>query len=120
MKNRILITTMIGFSLMACKKESKMTSENSTPTINSLQMDESKSFTYLATDANRANLTFQNEGNDHTITIKANNMKYVLDKKEDKPNAELYERNGVKAKLTKDSLIITQDNTVISLALEKM
>ncbi|MGS0748928.1 hypothetical protein [Halpernia sp. GG3] len=96
-----------------------MTSENEPQTVNSLKMDESKTFTYLATDGNRANLSFQNKGNDRTITIKANNMKYVLDKKDGDQNSEVYERNGVQAKITKDSLMITQGDKVIPLVLEK-
>ena len=119
MKNKILITAMIALSLMSCKKESKVTSNDATPKMNSAMMDESKSYTYLATNSDRVNLTFQNVNADHTITIKANNMKYVLDKKDGDQDSEVYERNGVQAKLTKDSLIITQDNKVIPLVLEK-
>ncbi|WP_417430851.1 hypothetical protein [Halpernia sp.] len=115
MKNTVVITAILGLSLMACKKENTANTKNVTSNINSLKMDESKSFTYLATNSERANLSFQNEGNDHRITIKANNMKYVLDKKDADSASMVFERNGVVAKLTKDSLIITQDDKVIPL-----
>lgn len=115
MKKSVLIAALLVLSLMSCKKESPANSENSTTTINSLQMDESKSYTYLATNSDRANLTFQNDGNDHTITIKANNIKYVLDKKDADSASMVFERNGVVAKLTKDSLNIIQDDNVIPL-----
>ena len=115
MKKSVLIAAILGLSLMACKKESTANKESTAPQRNSLNMDVSQDYSYMATDNSRANVTFQNEGVDHTITIKSNNMKFVLDKKEDKANAEIYERNGVVAELTKDSLIITQDNLEIPL-----
>ena len=115
MKKSVLITAILGLSLTACKKETKVNAENNAPTINSLKMDESKSYTYLATNSDRANLSFQNQGNDHTITIKANNMMYVLDKKDADSAAMIFERNGVTAKLTKDSLHIMQGDKVIPL-----
>ena len=46
-------------------------------------------------------------------------MKYVLDKKDGDQDSEVYERSGVQAKIKKDSLIITQDDNVIPLVLEK-
>ena len=119
MKNKILITAVLGLSLLACKKESTTVTDNASVTMNSLKMDESKSFTYKATNGDRANLSFQNEGVDHTITIQANNMKYVLDRKDADEYSEVFERNGVQAKLTSDSLIITQDGKEIPLVLEK-
>lgn len=82
-------------------------------------MDENKSYTYLATNGDRAKITFQNSKDDQTITIDANNMKFVLDKKDGDADSEIFERNSVQAKLTKDSLIISQDSTVIPLVLER-
>ena len=114
MKKSVLITAILGLSLVDCKKENKVSSEM-TPKINSLNMDESKSYTYLATNSDRVNLTFQNVNNEHTITIRANNMKYVLDKKDSDQDSEIYARNSVQAKITKDSMIITQDDKVIPL-----
>ena len=119
MKKFVLIASILCLSLIGCKKEQKATADNPTLQINSLNMDESKTFTYKATNGERANLSFQNTESDHTITIKANNMKYVLDKKDGDQNSEVYERNGVQAKLTTDSLIITQDDKVIPLVMEK-
>lgn len=115
MKKSILIFSMIALSLTACKKDSTTVSENSTPKINSLQMDESKSYTFIANDNSRANVTFQGDGKDETITIKANNNKFVLDKKDADATTIVFERNGVEAKITKDSLHILQGNTVIAL-----
>lgn len=115
MKKSVLISAMIGFSLMGCTKESSTNTEPTATQMNSLDMDVAQDYSYMATDNSRANVTFQNKGVDHTMTIKSNNMKYVLDKKEGKANSEIYERNGVIAELTKDSLFITQDNKVIPL-----
>lgn len=115
MKNSILIAALVSLSIISCKKNNAENMDNEFPTKNSLNMDESKSYTYKATDGNRANVTFQNGNVDHTITIKSNNTKFVLDKKDADADAQVYERNGVEAKLTKDSLFITQENTVISL-----
>jgi hypothetical protein len=115
MKKSLLLTTILGLGLMSCKKENTGSSENATPKINSLQMDETKSYTFLATNDERANISFQNEGNDYTIIIKANNMMYVLDRKDADTAAIVFERNGVSAKLTKDSLLIMQGDRTIPL-----
>ncbi|SEF79395.1 hypothetical protein SAMN05421847_0952 [Halpernia humi] len=115
MKKSVFIAAILGLSLMACKKENKTNAENDAPNLNSLKMDENKSYTYLATNSDRANLSFQNDGDNHTITIKANNMKYVLDKKDADSASMVFERNGVSAKLTKDSLNIMQGDKVIPL-----
>ena len=109
MKKYVLIAAILNLSIMACKKES------TAPQLNSVQMDIGQDYSYMATDNSRANVTFQGKGVNHTMTIKSNKIKYVLDKKKNQANAEIYERNGVTAKLTKDSLIITQDNMEISL-----
>ncbi|SFI15868.1 hypothetical protein [Halpernia frigidisoli] len=119
MKKTLLVASILGLSLIACKKENNSTTPAADPELNSLKMDESRSYTYLASNSDRVNLSFQNAGGSHTITIKANNMKYVLDKKDGDQDSEVYERNGVQAKIKKDSLIITQDDNVIPLVLEK-
>lgn len=115
MKKSILISAMIVLSFTSCTKEKQTTIQNAEPKMNSLQMDESKSYTFIASDNSRANVTFQGEGKDETMTIKSNNNKFVLDKKDADPTTIVYERNGVVAKMTKDSLHIIQDNTVIAL-----
>ncbi len=71
------------------------------------------SFTYKATDGSRAKATFKNSTN--TLLIYANNRKFQLDKKDDKN----YERGGITARIAGDSLIITQDDNVIDLVLDK-
>ncbi len=119
MKKSILVAAMVTLSLIGCKKDKDKVSENSAPKINSLNMDETQSYTYIASDGERAKITFQNAGVDHTITINSNNTKFVLDKKDGDKDAQIYERNGVQAKLTKYSLYIIQDDQVIPLVLSK-
>ncbi|MFC6269259.1 hypothetical protein [Frigoriflavimonas asaccharolytica] len=119
MKNSILITACIVLSLISCKKNNAESVDNAQQSINSLNMDETQSYTYIASDSERAKVTFQNAGADHTITINSNNTKFVLDKKDGDEDTQIYERNGVQAKLTKDSLFIIQDNQVIPLVLSK-
>lgn len=124
MKKTLLIAFISTIALTACKKDgnkgviksdSVEFGKMETPTL----FDESKTYTYIAENGNRANVSYQNEGNDHTMTINANNMKYVLDKKDGDANSQMYERNSVEVKVTRDSLHIMQDNTVIPMRLEK-
>lgn len=117
MKKYLVTAVLIG--LLSCNKEKREVKSNETPTVNALNLNEGKSYSYIAEDGSRAKLSFQNEDEQPTITIEANNTKYVLDKKDADPDAEIYERNGVQAKLTKDSLIIMQGDLTIPLALEK-
>ena len=124
MKKLALLGSILLLSFSACKEEGnkvvmdKDGTENVVDNENTL-FDETNSYGYIASDASRANVTYQNEGNTHTITIKANNAKYVLDKKDGDADSQMYERNGVEAKVTSDSLFITQDDMVISLKLIK-
>lgn len=124
MKNTVIIAAILVLSFTACKKEGnkavleKDVTENVAVDSNTL-FDETSTYGYMATDGSRANVEYQNDGNNHTITIKANNTKYVLDKKDGDADSQMYERNGVEAKLTKDSLFITQDDKVIPLKLIK-
>ena len=118
----MLISSILLLSFTACQKEGnkgilpKDSTENTKAEDNSL-FDETKSYGYIAEDGSRATVEYINEGVNHNIIIKANNVKYVLDKKDGDADSQLYERNGVESKVTKDSLFITQDNTVISLVL---
>ena len=124
MKKLAILSSIVLLTFTACKKEGnkavlqKDGTENVMDNENTL-FDETTSYGYIATDGSRANVDYQNDGNNHTITIKANNTKYVLDKKDGDADSQIYERNGVEAKLTKDSLFISQDDTVIPLKLIK-
>ena len=71
--------------------------------------------TYKATNGSRANVTIINSPKENTMLIKANGIKYQLDKKSE----TRYERNGVSAEMKGDSLLINQDNMVIELVLDK-
>ena len=77
------------------------------------------SYPYKAEDGTRAKATFDNDGKSKTITVEANNMKYVLDFKKATATGELYERNSISAETTPDSLFISQGNQVIHLGKEK-
>lgn len=122
MKTTIVLIALLGLTFTSCKKEGnkgvlKQDSIKMGEMENPALFDQSKTYTYIAEDGSRANVSYQNEQNDHTLTIKANNTKYVLDKKDADAGSEIYQRNGVEAKVTKDSLKITQDNMVISMGL---
>lgn len=73
------------------------------------------SYPYKAEDGTRAKATFINDGKSKTITIEANNVKYVLDFKKATTTGELYERNSISAETTSDSLFISQGDNVIHL-----
>ncbi len=129
MKKRILITGFFGLTLFACKKEGNKEvlkqnadAENlqtATTTEKPIQFDENETYNYIAEDGSRADVTYQNDNANHTMTIKANNTKYVLDEKDGDEFTEIYERNGVQANLTKDSLMIIQGDKVFPLGLVK-
>ena len=124
MKNLTILSIVLALSLTACQKEGNkavLKNDNIENGIDQRQtlFDESKTYAYLASDGSRANVNYQNDEDSHTIIINANNKKFVLDEKDGDADSQLYERNGVEAKLTRDSLFITQDETVIPLALIK-
>jgi hypothetical protein len=73
------------------------------------------SYPYKTSDGSRAKATFIDNGKSKTITIEANDMKYVLDFKKATPTGEIYERNSISAESSEDSLLISQDNKVIHL-----
>ncbi|WP_379967442.1 hypothetical protein [Epilithonimonas sp. UC225_85] len=136
MKTNILITS-IALALVSCKKdnESKMMKQTyateTTVTDDNGKIDSatmtkvekevngkktsSVSYPYKAEDGTRAKATFTNDGKSKTITIEANNMKYVLDFKRAIPTGEIYERNSISAESSEDSLLISQGNNVIHL-----
>lgn len=136
MKKNILISSLaMSLALVSCKKnDNKMTSESysseTTVTDENGKIDSvtttsmektvdgqksgSYSYPYKASDGSRAKATFTN-GKSKTVLIEANNNKFQLDFKEKTSAGERYERSGISAETKGDSLIITQDNNVISL-----
>ncbi|WP_333851082.1 hypothetical protein [Epilithonimonas sp.] len=134
------ITLISGFvvalALVSCKKnDTKMTSESySTETtvtdengkidsVTTTSMDKTVdgkkvqeySVPYKADDGSRAKATFFDNGKSKTITLEANNNKFVLDFKKKTAEGEFYERNTITAETKGDSLLISQDNQVIHL-----
>ena len=138
MKTNTLISCFaIALALVSCKKndtrrasesystETTVTDENGkidSVTTTSAEKEvngkkiKSASFPYKASDGSRAKATFIDDGKAKTITIEANNMKYVLGFKKTTPTGELYERNTISAEASEDSLLISQGNNVIHLA----
>ena len=137
MKTNILIFGSIAVALVCCKKneDSKMMKQTystdttivdnngtiDSATTTSMEQDangtvaKTYSFPYIASDKSRAKATFDDDGKAKTITIEANNMKYVLDFKKATTAGELYERNSISAETTTDSLFISQGDNVIHL-----
>ncbi len=135
--NTLILGFAVTLALVSCKKnDSKRTSETYSTTtevvddngkIDSVttssmekevngKKESSVSYPYKANDGSRAKATFNNNGKSKTITIEANNMKYVLDFKKATLTGELYERNSISAESSEDSLLISQGNNVIHLA----
>ena len=138
MKTKPLISAFaIALALISCKKnDSKMSSESysseTTVTDKNGKIDsatttsmektidgkkvEEYSIPYKAEDGSRAKATFINNGKSKTITLEANNNKFVLDFKKKTSEGEFYERNTISAETKGDSLLISQDNQVMHLA----
>ena len=139
--NYLILSVSVALSLASCNKnkdskmmkqtystDSTMTDDNgkadsTTTTLMKKEVDGQKvsqiSFPYKAEDGSRAKATFDNDGKSKTITIEANNMKYVLDFRKATADGEIYERNSISAETTPDSLFISQGNQVIHLGKEK-
>jgi len=138
MKKYILIPGFaVAIALVSCKKnDTKMTSESySTETtvtdengkidsVTTTSMEKTVdgkkvqeySVPYKAVDGSRAKATFTDNGKSKTITLEANNNKFVLDFKKKTSEGEFYERNTISAETKGDSLLISQDNQVMHLA----
>ena len=138
MKKYILISSFaVALALVSCKKnDTKMTSESySTETtvtdengkidsVTTTSMEKTVdgnkiqeySVPYKAEDGSRAKATFIDNGKSKTITLEANNNKFVLDFKKKTAEGEFYERNTISAETKGDSLLISQDNQVMHLA----
>ncbi|UQB67950.1 hypothetical protein [Epilithonimonas zeae] len=137
MKKYILISGFaVALTLVSCKKnDTKMTSESySTETtvtdengkidsVTTTSMEKTVdgkkvqeySVPYKAGDGSRAKATFIDNGKSKTITLEANNNKFVLDFKKKTSEGEFYERNTISAETKGDSLLISQDNQVMHL-----
>jgi len=137
MKTNPLISGFaIALALISCKKnDSKMSSESyssettvtdengkiDSATTTSMEKNidgkkvEEYSIPYKAEDGSRAKATFINNGKSKTITLEANNNKFVLDFKKKTSEGEFYERNTISAETKGDSLLISQDNQVMHL-----
>lgn len=134
--NTLILGLAVTLALVSCKKnDSKRTSESYSTTtkivddngkIDSVttssmekevdgKKESSVSYPYKSSDGSRAKATFIDNGKSKTITIEANNMKYVLDFKKETLTGELYERNSISAESSEDSLLISQGNNVIHL-----
>jgi len=135
--NYLILSVSVGLALASCKKnedskmmnqtyatESTVTDDNGkidSTTTTSMEKNvngnktSSVSYPYKAEDGSRAKATFDDNGKSKTVTIEANNMKYVLDFKKATTAGELYERNSISAETTADSLFISQGNQVIHL-----
>ncbi len=135
MKKIVAISGICLLGLVGCKKEgntsvikenieTKVTNDGGiidTTTTTSIEQTVNgkkigtNSYTYKGLDGTRAKITFTNTEKSSTLIIQANKNKYELDKKSD----NIYERNTVKAEIKGDSVIITQDDNVIPLVLDK-
>jgi len=136
-KNTLISGFAVAIALVSCKKnDTKMTSESySTETtvtdengkidsVTTTSMEKTVdgkkvqeySVPYKAADGSRAKATFIDNGKSKTITLEANNNKFVLDFKKKTSEGEFYERNTISAETKGDSLLISQDNQVMYLA----
>ncbi|MFC4164909.1 hypothetical protein ACFOWU_14675 [Epilithonimonas zeae] len=136
-KNTLISGFAVAIALVSCKKnDTKMTSESySTETtvtdengkidsVTTTSMEKTVdgkkvqeySVPYKAVDGSRAKATFTDNGKSKTITLEANNNKFVLDFKKKTSEGEFYERNTISAETKGDSLLISQDNQVMHLA----
>jgi hypothetical protein len=135
-KNTLILGFAMALALVSCKKnDTKMTSESySTETtvtdengkidsVTTTSMEKTVdgkkvqeySVPYKAADGSRAKATFIDNGKSKTITLEANNNKFVLDFKKKTAEGEFYERNTISAETKGDSLLISQDNQVMHL-----
>lgn len=109
----------LAFSIIACKKQGNKNvlpaDKTATENIEASVLKEGK-YTYAASNGALAAVEITNNAEKKELSIKTDNIKYVLDQKETNPKETLYERNGINAKLTSDSLFIKQGETIIELS----
>jgi len=101
MKKIILTSAFLSLLMISCNKAKNGGNDDR----------KEETISYRASDGSRANVLLVTSSKENTMTIRANNQKFQLDKKSDTE----YERNGVKAEIKGDSLFITQDDMVIPL-----
>ncbi|MCE3077068.1 hypothetical protein [Chryseobacterium gwangjuense] len=75
-------------------------------------------YVYKATDGSLVKVVFDYE--EKTMNIRSNNKTFILNKIESKGNETTYEKMDMKAKVTKDSLILDQGSNIIELAKTKI
>lgn len=142
MKKQIFTAFVLGLVLMGCNKNSgnksilikeSETSEVSDNNGKTDSADDShlqetvngqttteESFLYKGLDKSLAKIIFTNKPKENTITIIANDKKFILDKKGETKGETTYERSGIKAVVKGDSINLIQDQNVIPLVKVKM
>ncbi|WBV59658.1 hypothetical protein PFY12_11385 [Chryseobacterium camelliae] len=75
-------------------------------------------YVYKATDGTLVKVVFDYKAK--TVSIRSNNKTFILNKVESKGNETTYEKMDMKAKVTKDSLILDQGSNIIELAKTKI
>lgn len=117
MKHIALIT--FALVLFSCKKEGNKNVISSNQTTASDERGKSilkeGKYTYSANNGALAAVVITDNEKVKELSIKTDNIKYVLDQKRSTPTETFYERNGINARLTSDSLIIIQGDITIDL-----
>lgn len=75
-------------------------------------------YVYKATDGTLVKVVFDYK--EKTMSIRSNNKTFILNKVESKGNETTYEKMDMKAKVTRDSLILDQGSNIIELAKTKI
>ena len=73
------------------------------------------SYTYKAKDGTLAAVTFLNTDSVHTLTVKMNDIEYVLDQTEAWAKGADYEKDGIKAHSQRDDLDLKMNGQTIKL-----
>ena len=72
-------------------------------------------YTYKTEDGTLATLTFLNTDSVHTLTVKMNDIEYVLDQTEAWAKGADYEKDGIKAHSQRDDLDLKMNGQTIKL-----
>lgn len=138
MKNTVIALSVSVFTLMSCNnsggnksvilndstntevsdnngKIDSASSHSTEKTVDGNTTSREESVVYMGLDKSKAQVIFTDNPNEHTLTIKSNNKKFVLDKKDDKNGVTTYERSGIKAVVKGDSLNLIQGENIIPL-----
>lgn len=112
MKKVFIATVLLSAFTISCKKSVERPKDAvSEDSLTKAAATSEEVISYRASDGSRANVTLVSGPKENTMLIKANNSKFLLDRK----SPTRYERNGIEAEIKGDSLFITQDNSIISL-----